>query len=100
MAVELWQQYEYYYDYLGRILPGDGKVNKNSCEERYYIKYSASSSTWVLINSENSYEFLTEDRVFTTNGSRTFARCFDRLYVGDVRKETIGCSGFPTLWIV
>ena len=63
------------------------------------IRHSASSSTWVLTNPKNSSEFLTEDRVFPTDGPRTFSRCFDRLYIGDVRKETIGRSGFPGLWI-
>lgn len=63
-------------------------------------KISPSARVWVEMNSAKSLEFFTCDSDMPTTGASRSARNLERLYVGDVMKETIGLRGTSGLWIL
>ena len=73
---------------------------------RIFVKVRPHQMTPVSVNntteetkSDRSPEFLTDDVEWPTKGERRDARCLDRLYVGELMKETLGHNGLPLLWI-
>ena len=52
------------------------------------------------MNLTKSTEFFTVASKQPTKGDKRSARCFNREYVREFMKETIGCNGVPGLWIL